>query len=512
MGQPLDLPLHRLIFGLHRRQTLCADKADTVADGRQALIGVVLPQHQPVLGAAGHHAVRLLGALGHQIVDEGADVAFAALEHQRLPAQQRQRRVDARHKALYRRLLIAGGAVELSRAVQPRHRFRLQRGLQRQRIDAVVLDGVGGAGHHRVLQPGNGVQHLDLHLLRQGGGETLNVQLLRVQPHRLDEQLMPGLVGKPHHLRLDGRTVPGPHALDDAAVNGAAVQILPDDAVGLLIGVGEVAHRPVLRRLCCLKAEGQGRGVSLLNFHLGKVHRPGVDPGRRAGLEPPQGKPQRQQTVRQRRGGVHTVGAALLDALADDGASVEIGAGADDHGPHGEHRSRPQHHLGHMAVRRADGHHLALPDGQMGLLLQRVLHHLLVLPAVRLGPQGPYGGPLAPVQHPVLDTGPVGGLCHLAPQGVQLPHQMALAGAADGGVAGHVAHRVQIDGKAHGFQSQTGGGQRRLDAGMARADDGNIKLSRNKLFHTRPSRQADEIRYSIIKYLLSKRKRDCAFC
>ena len=148
----------------------------------------------------------------------------------------------------------------------------------------------------------------------------------------------------------------------------------------------------------------------------------------------------------------------------------------------------------------------------MGLLLQRVLHHLLVLPAVGLGPQGPYGGPLAPVQHPVLDTGPVGGLCHLAPQGVQLPHQMALAGAADGGVAGHVAHRVQIDGKAYRLQSQPGGGQRRLDAGVARADDGNIKLSRNKLFHTRPSRQADEIRYSIIKYLLSKCKRDCAFC
>ena len=32
------------------------------------------------------------------------------------------------------------------------------------------------------------------------------------------------------------------------------------------------------------------------------------------------------------------------------------------------------------------------------------------------------------------------------------------------------------------------GRQRRLDAGVPRADDGNIKLSRNKLFHTRPPR------------------------
>ena len=269
-----------------------------MADGRQTLVGVVLPQHQPVFRAAGHHAVGLLGALRHQIVDEGANVALAALQHQRLTAQQRQRRVDARHKALYRCLLIAGGAVELPCAVQPRHRLRLQRGLQRQRVDAVVLDGVGGPGHHRVLQAGHGVQHLNLNFLRQGGGEPLNVQLLRVQPHGLNKQLVPGLVGEPHHLRLDRRAVPWADPLDDAAVNGAAIQILPDDPVCFLVGVGEVAYRPVLRRLFRLEAEGQGRGVALLKLHFTEVHRPGVDPRRRSGLEPPQGQSQRQQPLR----------------------------------------------------------------------------------------------------------------------------------------------------------------------------------------------------------------------
>ena len=67
------------------------------------------------------------------------------------------------------------------------------------------------------------------------------------------------------------------------------------------------------------------------------------------------------------------------------------------------------------------------------------------------------------------------------PQRVQFPDQMALAGAADGGVAGHVAHGVQIDGKDDGLQPQAGGGQRRLDAGVSGADDGNIKLSGRKV-------------------------------
>ena len=70
---------------------------------------------------------------------------------------------------------------------------------------------------------------------------------------------------------------------------------------------------------------------------------------------------------------------------------------------------------------------------------------------------------------------------HLAPQGVQLPHQMALAGAADGGVAGHVAHRVQVDGEARPSACPAcAAGQRRLDAGVARADDGHIKCLRRE--------------------------------
>ena len=38
----------------------------------------------------------------------------------------------------------------------------------------------------------------------------------------------------------------------------------------------------------------------------------------------------------------------------------------------------------------------------------------------------------------------------LSPQGIQLTNQVTLAGAADGGVTGHIAHRIHIDGEKDG--------------------------------------------------------------
>ena len=64
-------------------------------------------------------------------------------------------------------------------------------------------------------------------------------------------------------------------------------------------------------------------------------------------------------------------------------------------------------------------------------------------PAVHsLRAQGVHGRALAAVEHAVLDAAGVRRAAHLAAEGVELAHEMALARAANGGVAGHVAHRV----------------------------------------------------------------------
>ena len=82
--QPALLAPDGLVF---LRDGLClfgGDEADAIADGREPLVGVVLPVKQPVFAARGHDAVRLLRALRDEVVDEGADVAVRAFEHQRL--------------------------------------------------------------------------------------------------------------------------------------------------------------------------------------------------------------------------------------------------------------------------------------------------------------------------------------------------------------------------------------------------------------------------------------------
>ena len=87
------------------------------------------------------------------------------------------------------------------------------------------------------------------------------------------------------------------------------------------------------------------------------------------------------------------------------------------------------------------------------------------------------GGTFSLVQHPILDTSGVGGDAHLPAQCVQLPDQVTLAGAANGGIAGHVAYCVQIDGKQDGVKAQTGSSQRRFNAGVSGTDHRNITLS-----------------------------------
>ena len=85
-------------------------------------------QGAQIIEAAGHDAVRLFRALGHQIVNQRADVAGVPGENQRLFALQFQGGIDAGNETLHGGLLIAGGAVELARAVKPGYLFTFQSG------------------------------------------------------------------------------------------------------------------------------------------------------------------------------------------------------------------------------------------------------------------------------------------------------------------------------------------------------------------------------------------------
>ena len=382
--QPGALGVHQPVFFLHGGKAFVRYQPNPVADGAQALVGVVLPVQQAVFRAGGHDAVRLVRALGHEVVHERADVPVRAAEDHRRAAQQLQRRVHACDEALHGRLLIAGRAVELPRTVEAGHFFGFQRRQQLRRIHAVILDRVGAAGHLRVLEPRQCVQHLDLHILRQGGGEALNIELFRVQTHRLDEQLVPRLIGEGHDLRLDGRAVARADALDHAGVDRAAVEVRADDGMRALVGIGQVADGLVFDRVRGGKRERLDLRVARLQLHVRKVHRARIHARRRAGLEAAHPQPQRLTALGQRARGRQPVGAGIAQHIAHDRAPVQIRARREHCRAAAVDGTVCRHDGADMPVLRLDGDDLRLLDAQVRLQLERVLHHGLIFAPVGL--------------------------------------------------------------------------------------------------------------------------------
>ena len=72
---------------------------------------------------------------------------------------------------------------------------------------------------------------------------------------------------------------------------------------------------------------------------------------------------------------------------------------------------------------------------------------------------------------------------HLAAQRIQLPDQMALPGAANGRIAGHIAYGIQVDSENNSFEPQPRRGQASLDPRVARANDSDL-IASGKIGHS----------------------------
>ena len=250
--------------------------------------------------------------------------------------------------------------------------------------------------------------------------------------------------------------------------------------------IGQITDRLVFRRCFGRKREGNRVLIAGLQFHLRHINRAAVHARRRAGLEPAHPKAERSQLLRKADTGLHAIRAGGIGTVAGDDTRVQIGSGSDHAGFDGIDSAETCDDSGYMAVRQAKFRDHGLLEIKMRLLFERPLHILLIAPAVSLRAEGMDSGALAEIQHAVLDARAVGSLCHFSAQRVKFPHQMPLASAADGGVAGHVADGVKIDRKHDCLQSHPRTGQPCLNAGVSRADHGNVVNSSVK-FHPDPS-------------------------
>ena len=322
-----------------------------------------------------------------------------------------------------------------------------------------------------MLKTGDRPQEGQLDILRQGGGEALQIDFLGVEAHRLNEELVAGLLGKPHHLVLEGRTVAGTDRLDPAAVDGGAADVLADHFVGLLVGVGDVAVHLVAEAVGGGgEAEGDDLAVAVLAFKLREVDAAAVDPGGGAGLEPADVEAGFYQAAGQRLRRRDPVRAGGVGDLADVDGAAEVGAGGDDRRLYRIFGPQFGADSGHVAIRDHHFGHFRLPEIEVFGRFQQLLHVKVVLRPVGLHPQAVDGRTFASVEHPALDEAPVGGNPHHPAQRVDLPHQMTFGSAADRRVAGEVRHRVQRQGKQHHLRPQLRRRHRRFNPGMSGAD------------------------------------------
>ncbi len=270
------------------------------------------------------------------------------------------------------------------------------------------------------------------------------------------------------HLVLEGGAVARADAGDGAGVEGREVKVFADHPLRLRPGVAEVTDHPVAYPPPGEEGEGLGRLVAGLGKEAAPVDGVSVQAHGGARLEAGHLQAQGFEAFGQfaRRGLVGPAG--RIGGGADENAAAQEGARGYDHRVGRDLVILQQAHAAAAAIRFQQGGDDALAEPQAGRGLEQALHVQVVERFVVLAARGAYGRPLGAVEELEVDAGGVGGAGHDPAQGVDLLHQVTLGDAADGRVAGHLGHGLQVHGQQQGVGAQARRGAGRLDAGMPR--------------------------------------------
>ena len=230
---------------------------------------------------------------------------------------------------------------------------------------------------------------LDLHIERQAGGHAVRVEFMGAEALGLDEDLVRILVGKAHDLIFDRGTVARTYAFDDPGIHGTAVQVLPNDVMGLFIGMGDEAG-DLARVLLRLAEVGEDRDwvVTLLLLQYGKVHGAAIDARGGSCLQTTDAQGELPQPFRQRdRGRIAGTPTAVI-FHADVDQAIEEGTGGQHHRL-AENADPGLRHDATDAIAIQDQIITGLLEqAEVGVVLQQVAHDLFVQQAIGLGARG----------------------------------------------------------------------------------------------------------------------------
>ncbi len=276
------------------------------------------------------------------------------------------------------------------------------------------------------------------------------------------------------------------NALNLPTVHGRPVDVFLNDALGFFVRPCHKAGGAILPRLQRVIGKGNHWVIAELFLQLREVNAGAQHPRGGARFEAPQAQAQLPQGFPQKGSREQPIGSAVVADLADVNAPAQKRARSEDDGAGGINRSHARDDLPRLLSTGNQLHDFRLFERKPRLQFQFMFHDFAIFSAVNLGAQRMHRRSFAQIEHPALQESRVGSMSHLPAQRINLAHEMPLGGAADGGVAGAVAHRVQIDGKDHRPAAQPCTCQRCFNPGMARANNRYVIILRMILHSFNP--------------------------
>ena len=222
-------------------------------------------------------------------------------------------------------------------------------------------------------------------------------------------------------------------------------------------------------------AEERWRLFAGLHDHPAIIDAVLVQPRRGSGLETLHPEAQILQLQAQAVLGGFAETSATDDVLADENLAAQKGSGGQNDGFRGQKARFSAPDAGNPVIFDLHGFDLVFQEGQVRLGLQNGVHPGGIGRLVALDPIRADGRAFAAVEDPELDSGAIGVQRHLAAERVEFEDHVRFGDAADGRVAGHPRHGLQIHRDQRGADAQARRGQCRLAAGMAGANDDDIK-------------------------------------
>ena len=400
--------------------------------GSETQVGIVLSKAQSVFRPTREHAIGLGGSAGHEVIDQDADVGLFTAQEERIFPLNFQHGVDACHESLGGRLLVSRGPVDLASKVKVANTLCLERRVQLTGRTVVVLNSIAWAEDLRLLQTWDGSDECVLDLIGEAGGDTIDVDFARMTSLGLQKNLMPWFFGKFHHLILDGGAVTGTHTVDDAGIEWRLMEIVPNDSVGLLGGVGNPAgnlfhmeHFPVvviqrvhlilLTGQCLRNVREEWNGcIPILPLTDGEIDGLGQKSARGASLKATDLQAEFLQVITQGRNPVpHPSTCLRLESDMEE--SPHEGPCRDHNTLGSDLKAKITPHSHDTTVFYDQFGDVALLDGKIRKILQKGFDPELIGLLVTLGTGSTDTGSLGSIQHPELDPGGIRIQCHHTP-------------------------------------------------------------------------------------------------